>query len=106
MKINGSAFVVLALSAENIIAEMKKDVYANGEIWDMDKIQIIPVSPSPPASMEAWRSVSKSRRFIGEIPLPKGVVIGVPGLLVRWCGRKAAVGMRSDIHADTGASLV
>lgn len=43
MKINGSAFVVLALSAEEVMAELKKDVYANGEIWDMDKIQIIPM---------------------------------------------------------------
>ena len=34
--------LAVASSKEEVLEKLKKDVYASGEVWDMDKIQIFP----------------------------------------------------------------
>ncbi|KAI9729904.1 MAG: hypothetical protein M1818_008344 [Claussenomyces sp. TS43310] len=41
LKITGSALLAHASSREEVIEELKKDVYAK-EVWDWDKIHVIP----------------------------------------------------------------
>ena len=44
LKINGSVMLALAESKEEVLEQIKNDVYCKEGIWDMDKIQVIPVS--------------------------------------------------------------
>ena len=44
MKISGSTLVVVAESREEILEILKGDIYTRSGVWDMDKIQIWPVS--------------------------------------------------------------
>ena len=43
LKINGSVMMAAADSPEEIMERLKNDVYAK-EVWDLEKVQIIPVS--------------------------------------------------------------
>ena len=40
LKINGSAMVALASSKEEVLAQLKKDVYGENEIWDFSKASV------------------------------------------------------------------
>jgi hypothetical protein len=42
LKILGSAMVALASSKEEVIEQLKADIYAKNEIWDFTQIQIYP----------------------------------------------------------------
>ncbi|KAH6722361.1 hypothetical protein BKA61DRAFT_667105 [Leptodontidium sp. MPI-SDFR-AT-0119] len=42
LKIDGSAMVALASSKEEVIEQLKADIYAKNEVWDFSKIQIYP----------------------------------------------------------------
>jgi len=42
LKIQGSAMVALASSKEEVLEELKKDVYSKNQVWDFSKIQIYP----------------------------------------------------------------
>ena len=41
--IKGSVLLAMATSAEEVLEQLRKDVYA-AEVWDLEKVQIIPVS--------------------------------------------------------------
>jgi hypothetical protein len=41
-KMKGSAMLVGAKTEEEVLERLKKDVYVSGEVWDWDKVQIIP----------------------------------------------------------------
>ena len=41
--IKGSVMLAVAASAEEVLAQLREDVYA-AEVWDLEKVQIIPVS--------------------------------------------------------------
>ena len=43
LKINGSVMMAAADSPDEIMEHLKNDVYAK-EVWDLEKVQIIPVS--------------------------------------------------------------
>lgn len=38
MKINGSCFIAHATTKEEVMVELKNDVYAKGEVWDFEKV--------------------------------------------------------------------
>ena len=38
MKINGSAVVVEGASREEVIENLRKDVYSANEVWDFEKV--------------------------------------------------------------------
>lgn len=38
LKIQGSAMVALASSKEEVIAQLKADIYAKNEVWDFEKV--------------------------------------------------------------------
>lgn len=38
MKINGSALVAVASSKEEVLEELKKDIYAKSNVWDLSKV--------------------------------------------------------------------
>ncbi|RDW65529.1 hypothetical protein BP5796_10221 [Coleophoma crateriformis] len=42
MKILGSCMVAVASSKDEVIAQLKKDIYAENDVWDFEKIQIFP----------------------------------------------------------------
>ncbi|KAI4717378.1 hypothetical protein E4T48_06409 [Aureobasidium sp. EXF-10727] len=42
LKIKGSVMLALASSKEEVMEKIKKDIYADKGVWDMDKIQIFP----------------------------------------------------------------
>lgn len=42
MSFAGSALVVSASSKEEVLEKLKKDVYAENEVWDFEKAQIYP----------------------------------------------------------------
>ncbi|KFY89787.1 hypothetical protein V500_05486 [Pseudogymnoascus sp. VKM F-4518 (FW-2643)] len=46
LKINGSCFIAHATTKEEVMVELKNDVYAKGEVWDFEKIQILPFKPA------------------------------------------------------------
>jgi len=41
-KMKGSAMLVGARSKEEVVERLKKDVYVTGQVWDWEKVQIIP----------------------------------------------------------------
>lgn len=41
---NGSAMLAVAESAEVVLEHLKRDVYCTSGVWDLDKVQIYPVS--------------------------------------------------------------
>ncbi|KAF2642285.1 hypothetical protein P280DRAFT_467683 [Massarina eburnea CBS 473.64] len=41
-KMTGSAMLVGAKTKEEVLERLKKDVYVSGEVWDWEKVQIIP----------------------------------------------------------------
>ncbi|OJD36831.1 ycii-related domain protein [Diplodia corticola] len=42
MKMLGSVLVALGSSKEEVLKELKKDIYTENRIWDWDKVQIFP----------------------------------------------------------------
>jgi uncharacterized protein len=38
LKINGSCLIAHATTKDEVMAELKKDVYAKGEVWDFEKV--------------------------------------------------------------------
>jgi uncharacterized protein len=38
LKLNGSAFIALAESKEEVMEVLRKDVYAESGVWDMSKV--------------------------------------------------------------------
>ncbi len=38
LKIQGSAMVALASSKEEVIDQLKADIYAKNEVWDFEKV--------------------------------------------------------------------
>ena len=38
LKITGSVMMAVASSKEEVLEKLKKDVYADNEVWDMDKV--------------------------------------------------------------------
>lgn len=38
LKINGSCFIAHATTKEEVMVELKNDVYAKGEVWDFEKV--------------------------------------------------------------------
>lgn len=38
LKIHGSAMVALASSKEEVIEQLKADIYAKNEVWDFSKV--------------------------------------------------------------------
>lgn len=44
LKIQGSIMLAVAESKEEVLAELKKDVYSESGVWDWEKVQIHPVS--------------------------------------------------------------
>lgn len=42
LKFKGSAMLIGANTREEVVERLKKDVYASGKVWDMEKVQIIP----------------------------------------------------------------
>jgi len=42
LKIQGSVMVALAASKDEVLAELKKDVYSESGVWDWNKVQIYP----------------------------------------------------------------
>jgi len=43
LQINGSAFLILSESKEAVLEHLEEDVYAKGGVWDMSKVQIMPM---------------------------------------------------------------
>lgn len=43
LKINGSAMVALASSKEEVLEQLKNDVYAKNEVWDFSKARSSPI---------------------------------------------------------------
>ena len=41
-KMKGSAMLIGAKTKEEVLERLKKDVYVKGEVWDFEKVQIIP----------------------------------------------------------------
>jgi hypothetical protein len=41
-KMKGSAMLIGAKTKEEVLERLKKDVYVSGEVWDFEKLQIIP----------------------------------------------------------------
>lgn len=41
-KMKGSAMLIGAKTREEVVERLKKDVYVKGEVWDWEKVQIIP----------------------------------------------------------------
>ena len=41
-KMKGSACLVGAKTREEVVERLKKDVYVEGGVWDLEKVQIIP----------------------------------------------------------------
>jgi hypothetical protein len=41
-KMKGSAMLVGARTKEEVVERLKKDVYVTGNVWDWEKVQIIP----------------------------------------------------------------
>jgi hypothetical protein len=41
-KMKGSAMLVGAKTREEVVERLKRDVYVTGEVWDFEKLQIIP----------------------------------------------------------------
>lgn len=39
---HGSTFVAVAASKEEVIEQLKNDVYVSSGVWDLDKVQIFP----------------------------------------------------------------
>ena len=44
MKISGSAILANAVSKEEVLEVLKRDVYSTSGIWDWSKVQIYPVT--------------------------------------------------------------
>ncbi|KAM0142105.1 hypothetical protein ACHAP3_002100 [Botrytis cinerea] len=42
LKFQGSCMIALASSKEEVIEVLKKDIYAENDVWDFSKIQIYP----------------------------------------------------------------
>ena len=40
LKLNGSAFIAVAESKEEVLEVLRKDVYAESGIWDMSKVWV------------------------------------------------------------------
>lgn len=38
LKINGSCFIAHAATKDEVMVELKNDVYAKGEVWDFEKV--------------------------------------------------------------------
>ncbi|OAK99712.1 hypothetical protein IQ06DRAFT_294133 [Phaeosphaeriaceae sp. SRC1lsM3a] len=41
-KMKGSAMLIGAKTREEVVERLKKDVYVEGGVWDLEKVQIIP----------------------------------------------------------------
>jgi hypothetical protein len=41
-KMKGSAMLIGAKTKEEVLERVKKDVYVEGRVWDVEKVQIIP----------------------------------------------------------------
>jgi hypothetical protein len=41
-KMKGSAVLVGAKTREEVVERLRKDVYTEGGVWDLEKVQIIP----------------------------------------------------------------
>jgi hypothetical protein len=41
-KMKGSAMLIGARSREEVVERLEKDVYVTGQVWDWEKVQIIP----------------------------------------------------------------
>jgi hypothetical protein len=41
-KMKGSAMLIGAKTKEEVLARVMKDVYVEGGVWDVEKVQIIP----------------------------------------------------------------
>lgn len=41
-KMKGSAMLIGAKTKEEVIERLKKDAYVTGQVWDWEKVQIIP----------------------------------------------------------------
>ncbi|KAH8701488.1 hypothetical protein GQ44DRAFT_778610 [Phaeosphaeriaceae sp. PMI808] len=41
-KMKGSAMLIGATTREEVVERVKKDIYVQGGVWDVEKIQIIP----------------------------------------------------------------
>jgi hypothetical protein len=44
-RFNGSCMVAKAATKQEVLDELQKDIYAKEEVWDLDRVQILPVSP-------------------------------------------------------------
>ena len=44
MKMKGSFFVAVGETKEEVIEELRRDVYSTGGVWDWEKVEVIPVS--------------------------------------------------------------
>ncbi|TAQ91431.1 hypothetical protein B7494_g211 [Chlorociboria aeruginascens] len=42
LKIQGSAMVALASSKEEVMEQLRNDIYAKNDVWDFSKVQIYP----------------------------------------------------------------
>ncbi|TQS33657.1 hypothetical protein Golomagni_05989 [Golovinomyces magnicellulatus] len=42
LKIHGSVMVALANSADEVLERLKKDIYAEQDVWDFEKVKIYP----------------------------------------------------------------
>lgn len=43
-EMTGSVFIMLADSKEEVLEFLKKDIYAESAVWDLDRVQVTPVS--------------------------------------------------------------
>jgi hypothetical protein len=41
-QMKGSAMLIGAKTREEVVERLKKDAYVTGEVWDFEKLQIIP----------------------------------------------------------------
>ena len=45
LKINGSVFLAIAESKEEVRRLLEQDIYYRAEVWNRERIQIVPVCP-------------------------------------------------------------
>ena len=90
LKINGSVMMAAAETAEEVLEKLKKDVYAK-EVWDFEKVQIIPVR----CDLIATVQLAKAKRLswvsqnvltvIGQTCHPKAPMMSLMGA---WSGHR------------------
>ena len=47
LKFNGSYMIAKAASKDELLQVLKDDIYTRSGVWDLDKVQILPVSAIP-----------------------------------------------------------